>query len=484
MLNEAPSISTEQKLTHTLAPQMLGGLSILEKDITELKTEIYQQMLKNPLIEEVVEARERPLSEAIPEEKEDKEVSERELQITGDGREMSTVFSANDSYRDYFLQNMENASSDEEAQTRRQKMFENLPCEEESLQDHLMAQLKALDLPDEKYGVAEMLIGQIDENGYLDKETLEGETISKQEIDEMVSLILTFHPHGCGARSPKECLLAQLDKLDDSPWQDEVRAIIENHLPDIAAKRLEYVAKRLGITTDELEKALIDLRTLDPKPGRAFSKIPKQNIIVPEVYARYIDNEWVVSADYRLLPEIRISRKYEELAKKKGLDPETKKYLLENINAANALKENIYRRQDTVQKIAQAILDAQPDFHKNGKAGILPLTQVKIAEITGYNSTTVSRTVHSKYISTPHGIFALDEFFTTGKQMESGIVVTKDNLKERLKKIIDEEDPTNPLSDDAIAKMLTQDGFDIKRRTVAKYRGELKIPGTSARRIR
>ena len=306
---------------------------------------------------------------------------------------------------------------------------------------------------------------------------------SEEKIVAVLKEIMQLDPPGCGARTPQECLLAQLDKLDGSPYQEEVRALIERHFEDMAEGRISVIEHDLGISHERYADVLRELRTLEPRPGRAYDLAGKSiSYVHPEVHVVKTDEGWKARVDDRSLPEVHISPKYLKMLADPNVDKETKSYIRQRIAAANSLVEAVERRQQTITDIAQAIFDAQPGFFENGLKGLRPLTMQEIAEKTGVHHATVSRTVRDKYASTPKGTVELRKFFTSGITTDSGEQVTKDALRERLAAMIAEEDKAHPLSDDRLSEMLKKEGFPVARRTVAKYRAILGIPGTSERR--
>jgi len=484
---ESISLRQSQKLQQTLAPNMRESLEILQKNLPDLIVELRTRMAANPLIEDITTAGgETPISELFPEDHADGSVSENELAFTSQGDEMGTVLSAEDGYRDYFLQNLENASSDEEAQSRRQALFDR-QVKQETLQEHLLKQIENSNIAEADHPIAEILISYIDENGRFtgalpDVEMVTG--ASEKRLIATLTHILKFDPLGCGARDLRECLLAQLSKLDDSPWQNEVRALILRHLEDVAAGRFDLIRTALRLTRDELNQALAALRTLDPKPGRLYAADDRRpQIVKAEVHAVPTeDGSWKAIADERYVPELHLSRHYMDLIENPDTPRETKEYLRERLREAHALIDAIENRQNTIQSIAQAILDAQPDFPSKGLIGLRPLTQGQIAQTVGVNDSTVSRTVSNKYISTPRGTLELKTFFPKGLQTAGGETVSNTAVKERLEALIRAEDKSAPLADDRLAALLNAEGIAIKRRTVAKYRTALGIPGAADRR--
>ncbi len=455
-----------QKQSQQLAPAVRQSIRMLAMNLPDLRQEIVREIALNPVIEDVDHVLERPIDDAVSRN------NEIESATASTMPEDEAVPSVN---------------PNEEDVERRQRFFDN-QVDVETLHEHLEHQIQMSDLPRRDYALAEILIGNINDDGYFDGSLpdvvmVSGE--SQAHVLEVLGVIGHFDPPGCGARSLKDCLLAQMDKLDDSPWENEVRLLIENHLEDIANGRVSKILDALNITRAEYASALRELRTLDPKPGRAFPSSGDSNRIVkPEIHAVYENGRWIAEVDDRSLPEIKISPKYLKMIEDPSISQEAKEYLQERLIAANQLNDAIEHREDTIRSIAQEIFDRQPGFFETGLKGLKPLTMVEIAEKIGVHPTTVSRTVNDKYVATPKGVIELRKFFTQGIETAQGEIVVKEAVHDALKSIVDGEDKAHPLSDEAIAAKLKEQGFSVARRTVAKYRGVLGIPGTSERRVK
>ncbi len=453
-------LAQRQKQVLALAPRQMQGLKLLAKSLPELREEIVAEMARNPAIEDV----ERPLETSLSE-------VERQQGVE-----------APDYPEDDFTPGQ---NYDEEAAERRQSFFDN-QVKTETLQEHLLSQLPVSDIPRENWPLAEVLIGDLDEKGYYkgslpDAEMAFGRT--EAQVLAVLAKLRELDPPGCGARDARECLLAQIDTLDDSPYEEDVRKMIDRHLEDIAAGRLELVEKDLGLTHAQFLEALKVLRSLDGRPGRQYpSERERVEYVNPEVHAVKRDGRWIAETDERSLPEIRLSRSFAALLEDPRQTPETRAYIRERIAAAQAFREAVAKRQRTVQDIAQAIFDRQQDFFEKGFGALKPLTELEIAEKVGVHGTTVSRTVRDKYASTPQGTIELRRFFTSGIQRADGETVSQTAVLAKLREIVSDEDESAPLSDEKIAQALKTAGFPIARRTVAKYRDKLGIPGASDRR--
>lgn len=459
-----------QTQTMTLAPQQRQSLHMLQLSLPDLRAELYEEMARNPVIEDI----EPTLEKTTTTQQEDAN-AERERSFDSDYTEDDDI--PETSY-----------TADADALERRQRFFDS-QTSEETLEEHLASQLKMSDIDPADYPLAEMLIGELDDNGFFagslpDVMMVTGE--SEDRIRSLLAAIMDLDPPGCGATSIEECLLAQIDKLDGSPYQQEVREILERRrLKDIAEGRSAAVERDLGVSHERYADVLSALRTLEPRPGRAFRRAGKSVAYVnPEVHAVQSGGRWVARVDDRSLPDIRISKRYVKMLESPSVARETKDYIRERIAAARAVAEAVERRQDTIAGIAQAILDAQPGFFEKGLRGLRPMTMQEIADKVGVHHTTVSRTVRDKYISTPKGTVELRKFFVQGLVGGDGGQIAKTDVLERLRSMIDGEDRAHPLSDDRLSSRLKEAGFPVARRTVAKYRTQLGIPGASERRGR
>lgn len=455
-----------QNLTQRLAPAMRQSIKVLAMNLQDLRQEIVHEMSTNPLIEDFEHSLEVPL-DVVERREVDRETAVTEAQPYDEA--------------------VPSVNPDEDAAERRQRFFDS-QVSVETLQNHLERQLPLSDIPEKDYPLAEILIGHLNDDGYFagslpDIVMVSGE--NERHVLKVLASIMQLDPPGCGARDLRECLLAQMDKLEDSPWENEVRLLVERHLDDIAAGNETRILGSLGITHDEYMKVLTELRTLDGRPGRAYEGSGEANRIVkPEVHAVLVDGRWMAEVDDRSLPDIHISQKYLKMLSDPKVSQDAKAYIRERQAAAQLLIESIEHREETIRLIAQEIFDRQPGFFTEGLKGLKPLTMIEVAEKVGVHPTTVSRTVNDKYASTPKGVVELRRFFRQGLETSGGEMVTRDTVHAALKELVDAEDKRHPLSDEVLMGKLKEKGFAVKRRTVAKYRTELGILGTHERRIR
>ena len=455
------ALSQTQSQRQILAPQMRQGIRMLAMSLPELRSELIAEMAKNPVIDDI-----EPTVEKTT-------VSERERQLAEDER-VSDYPEDDDIREAAYMDGIARGKngSDPDAMARREKFFEN-QVREETLEQHLVGQLPASDIEEADYPLAEMLIGELNDDGLFigslpDIVMVSGEPESK--VRSLLAQIRELDPPGCGATTLAECLSAQLDKIDD---------------PALRARVAQLIGKLEAVAAGQVEdaEALVALRTLDPRPGRAYRHdVRGTEYVNPEVHAVRCADGWVARVDARSLPEIRISSKYVTMLEDPETTAETKAYIRERIAAANALVDAVAHRRDTIAAIAQEIFDRQPGFFEQGLKGLKPLTMQEVADKLGIHYTTVSRTVNGKYASTPKGVIELRRFFSQGIVTDSGEAVVKDRVLDRLRAMVEAEDKAHPLSDEKLSDMLKGEGFPVARRTVAKYRGLAGIPGTSARR--
>ena len=454
--------SLRQKQTLSVSPQQLQGLKLLAKSLPELRAEIFAEMARNPAIEDV----ERPL--------------ETSLDAIEDRNGESA---AEPDYPDE--ESLEVRNFDEEAAERRQAFFDS-QVKEETLQEHLLAQLPTSDVPEADWPLAEVLVGDLDDNGYYKgsiPDTAMSFGRSEAEIAEVLAKVRELDPPGCGARDIRECLLAQVDDIPDAAVRVRVRRIVGSHLGDLAAGRDDLIRRSLGIGAGEYEAAVAALRSLDGRPGQRFpNERDRVEYVNPEIHAVKRDGWWIAVTDSRSLPEIKLSKSFTRMLEDPAQTADTKAYVKERIAAAKAFRETVARRQETVASIAQAIFDRQQEFFEGGFRALKPLTELEIADKVGVHGTTVSRTVRNKYAATPQGTVELRQLFATSVKTAAGIEISQRAALDALRAIVDGEDSAAPLSDEKIAERMKAAGIPVARRTVAKYRGLLGIGGVQERR--
>jgi RNA polymerase sigma-54 factor len=490
--------SLSQRLTQQmiLAPRMIQSMEILQMATMALHERIQQELQDNPVLEVRETAEEAPATEgeeielppaAPPEEGRDPGAAELVIDDKGNNDlDFDRLEALSKDWEDHF--NEEHRPSrnglDEEGDKKHDAM-QNMASRPQSLQDHLNEQTSFLDLNDEQARLLRYVIANIDDNGYVTGSLEElakahEPPVTPQQIEEALLMVQKLDPPGVGARDLRECLLLQL--APETPHRDVLRILIQNHLEDIQHNRLPAIQRRTGYDLVAIKEAIEALRHLNPRPGAQFlaEHVP---YVVPDILVeRTEDGEYTVRLLDDWLPNIYISRKYVELYRDKGADPKTKEYLKRKIQAAQWLQESIEQRRSTLEKVTKAIIQHQRAFLDKGPEYIEPLKMQQIADQVGVHVTTVSRAVDDKWVQTPRGIFPLKRFFGGGTQTTSGEEVAWETIKQKLLEIIDNEDKSNPLSDEDLVTKLNEAGYPVARRTVTKYRKMLNIPSSRQRK--
>jgi RNA polymerase sigma-54 factor len=342
--------------------------------------------------------------------------------------------------------------------------------------------LNTADVTEQQRAAAELIIGNIDDSGFLQTpiEEISANTgHSVEELQDMLNLIQTFHPVGVGARDLKECLQIQLRRLGKEGSLEY--QIVDEHLADLGRRRLPEVARRLGVNVEQVQRAANFISTLDPKPGQIFTPDPN-SYVLPDVSVDKVGDEYAISLNGDQVPHLRISKTYKDLMTHGSNGTEVRDYIREKIRSGKFLIKSIHQRQQTILNIANEIVKRQQEFLENGSAFLKPMTMAQIAETVGVHETTVSRAISGKYMATPQGVFEMKYFFTPGYQTAGGAALSNTSVKEAIAELVRNEDTRNPLSDKEIVEILSDRGIPIARRTVAKYRAELNILPSNLRR--
>ena len=452
----APSVSQRQTQTVVLAPQLRHGLKVLAMGRQELRREMLREISENPVVDDEGSAREE-----IPERSDEPEGLE-----PGDG--------AVDDLGVAYLEGANRGSADPEAADRRARFFSNQESEE-SLEEHLLAQVKVSDIPERDFPLVEMLIGELDGDGYFRgslREIAEVSGENEAKLRTLLKRLTMFDPPGCGATSLAECLEPQLDLIRDGVMRKRVHALL-GRLTDIAYVR-------------QSDRSVVAaLRSLNPRPGSAFRRSRYESEIVrPEVRIIPGRDGFGVEVDDSGLPTIRISKRYLDMLEDPKIDKATRDYVRERLASVRGLIDAVERRKETIAAITRAIFDAQPGFFEGGIDALRPLTMQEVADKVGVHHTTVSRTVRGKYVATPKGTFELRRFFTSGVSTASGGNASVTTVLRRLRELVNTEDVEHPLSDNILSRRLKALGFAVARRTVSKYRLRLGIPAAAKRAVR
>lgn len=460
-----------------ITPQLQQAIKLLQMSRMELETAVRSELEENPILEEAEVLKEEDLQRT-------KEVAsevESGAPEVVDSNTQDPQKQDEFEWESYFEQNQKPPQSGM-AGSEEIMNYENAISASQTLHDHLYWQVKMNGFSEHEEKIADLLIGYIDDDGYL-KTPLEQiaaeEKLVIEDLDDTLSLIHEFDPPGVGARDLKECLLIQAKHLEEDT--DDLVNLISNHLKDLEKKNYEAIAKAMGRELEEIVEMCKIIYTMDPKPGRAYVSNETQ-YVTPDVYVYKVGDDFVVSLNEDGLPRLKISNFYKNMLKGTKTEDKTHDYIQEKLRSAVWLIKSIHQRQRTIYKVAESIVKHQREFFEKGAAHLKPMILRDIANDIGMHESTVSRVTTSKYVHTPQGIYELKYFFNSGISSSDGDALASESVKLKIKDLVNKEDPKNPLSDQKIVELLKVDGIQIARRTVAKYRDMLKILPSSQRK--
>jgi RNA polymerase sigma-54 factor len=360
--------------------------------------------------------------------------------------------------------------------------FDQFLSRTESLTEHLEWQLNLQQISDKLEEVAICIIGNLDEDGRLNatnEEIAEMCGSTDESVEKARQIVLNLDPVGCGARDVKECLIAQLEANGEG--ESLAADLVRNHLEDLQPHRLQHLSKDTGVEVHELDDEINKIRILDPYPGRRHSS-EEPIYVSPEVYIEKIEDDYVVYFVDDGSPRLRISQTYQQLLSQTETTKETKDFIKEKVRSAVDLLRNIEHRRQTIYRVVECIVQRQREFLEHGVDRIKPMMLKDVAEDIGMHLSTISRVVNRKYAHTPQGVIELRRFFSEGMLNEDGEEVSTRILKLRIKKMIEDENTKKPYTDDQIAKILGKEGVKLSRRTIAKYRDQMQIAGSRERK--
>src|SRR5450432_2712444 len=496
-------LSTRLTQSMVLAPQLQQSLALLQAPMLELKALVEQELQQNPVLEEVegseLELPDKPVEDtgdtsdaaatADPAERTDdapadSDFDKAEAAPADDFQEeFDKLVQLDQEWRDNFVQTNSPIRQTTEDEERRQFMFDSLTAGT-SFAQMLMDQARESDLTDDQRAIAELIIGNIDDYGYL-KATVEelsaSNNLPAEKIAEVLKIIQTFDPPGVGATDLRQCLMLQLER---KAQQESLEyRIIRDFMEALGKRRIPEIARGTSCDVEEVQESLAKIARLEPRPGRAFLPDTEQ-YVAPEVFVTKVGDEFTVATNNDNVPHLRISNVYKDLMAGGENNAEVKNYIREKIRAGKFLIKSLHQRQQTIGNIGREIVKRQRDFMEKGVAHLKPMTMAQVAEVVGVHETTVSRAVSGKYIETPQGIFEMKFFFTAGLQTTGGGEgVSNTSVKDMIAEIFKAENPGKPLSDQEVVKMLGEKGITIARRTVAKYRDELNILPSNLRKV-
>ena len=484
MLKQELAVKQTQSLVMT--PQMQQSIHMLQMPLLELKETIEQELVENPMLElkketDTVDAEDSTIEESL-----DTHIKEELEQFAKLERD----------WQEYYSQSHE--KEDTRGKQEKRDYAETLITNSSGLREHLFKQLHLVKLSDDDYKIGEIIINEIDDNGYLQSSVNELASItnvSQKSIEKILGIIQQFDPAGVGARTIDECLLIQIKSMGKENTYNQ--KMVKHHLGDIGKKSYKSIAKDLNISEQEVIKEAGLICSLEPKPGRQYNPV-QIKYITPDVTIKKVaeEVEYTIGINNEELPMIRINPLYKKLMKSCG-EEKAKKFLLEKFKSAIWLMKSIKQRHATISKVTKYIIKYQKGFLEKGLSHLKPLILQEVADAIEMHQSTISRTISNKYIQTPHGLLPLKYFFSGGVLMNSpnssaqGSVSGAENsnssvsstyIKDKIRHLIENEDHNKPISDQKIADKLKALRINIARRTVAKYRESLNILPSSLRK--
>ncbi len=472
MLNLTQKLSQQQRLS----PQQIQYQKLLQLNTLALEQRIKTELEINPVLEEIMDEeidlnQEKEKEDEVQDDYEDPDKEEFDLEDF-----------MND---DQFEGDRVNKSKDDD-------VYQPLAPAKESLTEHLRKQLRLLNLNDDYYMLGEEIIGNLDNDGYLTRDLksivnelnlFEHVDLTLENAESLLKTIQKFDPAGIASRDLRECLLVQLENSNyDSYFKYLAKELMENYFDDFKNRRFEAIKLKMNLTEESLKATSDLILKLNPKPGEGNIESVEMNQITPDFLIEKVDDNFVITLNDRSLPSVTLSRTYLEMIstnkkkKKNDRDKNTYKFLREKFESAKWFIACIQQRRETLMKIMRAIVEKQYEFFEKGPKFLRPMIYKDIAEEISMDISTISRVVNGKYVQSPMGIHELKYFFSEGLGTDNGEEVSNKHIKIRLREIIDNENKRAPYSDDKLTTMLNQEGIHIARRTVAKYREQLRLP--------
>lgn len=472
----------QQKQQQRLSPLQMQVIKLTELPNIELEERIKQELVDNPALDEGHD------DSGDPQDILDDNTHDDSDNITQEDIAMGDYLTEDD-IPDYSFSNR-NTSSDN-------TIREDIPFSSaESLHESLTEQLHLTELDDESTKIAEYIIGNIDENGYLDRplSAITDDLLFQQNLDvpldkleKILHIIQSFDPAGVGAQDLQQCLLLQLERMPQSETVEEAIQILQKYFDDFSKRHYEKIKRAMSLDDEDLKHIIHLITTLNPKPGNNWGDALSQtmNTVIPDFIVESYNGEVFMSLNNRNIPELRVNREYSEMLRgytenRQGMTAEAKNaalFVKQKLDSARWFIDAIKQRQETLQRTMQAIVDMQYNFFLTGdESSLKPMILKDIAERAGYDISTISRVSNSKYVQTNFGVYPLKFFFSESMQNDAGEEVSSREVKAILRECIENEDSKKPLTDDKLAEILKEKGYIIARRTVAKYREQMNIP--------
>ena len=473
-LRQTLDLRLSQRLA--LTPSLLQKIELLQLNKLELQEMLNQELIENPILEEVPEQEtpaEMALDDTIPDEP------------APDGAATSAEKDSFDEidFRYFFDEYLDTGYKNREVEDSEKPSFEAFLTKAPSLEEHLEWQLGLSDAEPRIAEIATQIIGNLNEDGYLLislEDLCEVTNCTTEEAERALAVVQAMDPLGVGARDLRECLSLQLESLE---LKDSLAyKIVQEHLPLLESHKFKDIAARTGSAFEEVLQAVDYIKHLIPKPGQKYNN-QKATYVQPEVTIAKVDDEFVILLNDEGMPQLRLNASYKELLKSNGVSGETKTFLREKFRSAVDLLRSVNQRKQTIYRVCVCIVNRQRDFLENGPSHLHPMLIKDVANELGVHSSTISRVVTNKYVDTPQGVMELRKFFTMGVENPDGEELSIVQVKLKIKKFIADENRGKPYSDNQIGQLLRRDNIFITRRTVAKYREQMQIPGSRERKI-
>ena len=475
----AMEMRQQLKMTQQLVmtPQLQQAIKLLQLTRLELQDVVRLELEENPLLEESIEVEDVREPEPL-------EITEKESEPEQSGEEFHEVETGEDTLRDWdsYLDGYNYSSGEQYGGEDERPSFESLLTRKGTLIDHLLWQLHMGRFSPDEVLVGEEIIGNIDESGYL-RASVEEIALACNCDSDKVPLVLDrikeFDPTGVGASNLQECLLIQARFL--GMQGSVVERLLLNHLNDLETRKYKQIARDLGVDINQVLMASKIISGFDPRPGRIYGSEEVQYISA-DIFVYKVGEEYVVMLNDDGLPSLKLSPYYNEVKGNANVDSRAEEYINEKVRSAMWLIKSIQQRQRTIYKVAKSITRFQREFLDRGIQYLRPLVLRDVADDIGMHESTISRVTTNKYMQTPQGLFELKYFFNSGLSTSEGDFVASESVKNRIREIIEKEDPRKPLSDQKIAEMLSGQTVNIARRTVTKYRELLRLGSSSERK--
>src|ERR1700675_1373494 len=462
-----------------LTPGLVQMVSVLALNRLELREMINQEMIANPVLEELSE--EPTQSDNYSDETflkaETEKVPEKPEANPFDEFDVGTFFNQ-------YLDSGGDGGKSQEREVSERPSFEKFLPSPTGLTDHLTWQLSLTISSEAVKELAENIIGNLDENGYLmasREELAQNEKYSQDDLDDAIAVVQDFDPIGVGAKDLRECLLRQLKAFD--PQNTLAQQVVSEHLKQVQSNQLKEIARALNRPLEVVKRALDVIKKLDPRPGLRYNKT-QPPLAEADFFFRKVDDQLQTFLNEDDMPQLRLSPTYRRLLVRDAADRDVRNYVKERFTAAIQLMKNIEQRKHTILRVCQSIIARQGEFLDHGPDALKPMMIKEVAEEVGVHPSTVSRAVANKYVHTPSGVLELRSFFSESVNGPQGGEMSLLSLKRRVKQMIEGEDTAHPLTDEQITKKRSDGATHVPRRTVAKYREDLRIPSTHRRRVK